>query len=143
MAAAKKILDADGLRYLIQQLVTMMEQHIDVRLVSDIDESSTSTEIPTALSVYNFVLGVIGDIAGVRFEVVDDELPEVGEGNVIYLKKAEESATAYTMYIYYNDEWTELGLASLNLDNYWSFDDLSPMTNSEIQGIIDEIIGEE
>lgn len=63
----------------------------------------------------------IQQITGLRTEVVD-ELPAVGEPNVIYL--IEEAGGTYSMWLYSNDEWLQVGGGTIDLSNYVTTSDL-------------------
>lgn len=133
----KKVLDNDGLKYLVEQLYIMMERKIDTRIVTSIDANSTNTDIPGTAAVYQYVLDTVASTDHIHFEVVTDEMPDVGESNVIYLVKA-EGATTYTMNVYFDGEWVELGSTDINISEYWRKDELVALSNSEIQDILNE-----
>ena len=79
-----------------------------------------------------------------RFELADGgELPLDGEPGVIYLKENDDDPPTYGMYTYIGDEWLCLGSTQIDLSGYWSTDELVIMSNSDIQGIIDEVTGGE
>ena len=65
-------------------------------------------------------------VAGIlRLEVkVVEELPLVGEYNIIYLTKQSEDSLYYTQYIYSDNEWKNLGNLTLNLSAYALQEDL-------------------
>lgn len=63
----------------------------------------------------------IESLTGLRTEVVD-ELPAVGEPNVIYL--IEEAGGTYSMWLYSDNEWLQVGGGSIDLSNYVTTSDL-------------------
>jgi len=138
MATNKKFLDDAGLQYLVERLVELVEQKTQINIVSDIDDASTNQEIAGAKAVYDLLTSALQGITSLSMEVVTS-LPSTGESNIIYLVKAD--ADTYTQYIYTGDQWFDLGVTEVNLSNYWLKDDLEPLTNTEIQTIIDDIIG--
>ena len=49
------------------------------------------------------------------------ELPEIGEGNKIYLvpKTGTDNNNEYDEYIYINNKWEALGTITIDLSNYY------------------------
>lgn len=65
----------------------------------------------------------IEGLTGLRTEIVD-ELPEEGEPNVIYLIENGGDDT-YSMWIYSNNEWVQVGGGEIDLTNYVTTTDLA------------------
>jgi len=136
---AKKFLDVDGLRFLLAQIDALIDQKTQINVVSSIDENSTNAQIAGAKAVYDLVNSAIAGLSTLSMEVVAS-LPQTGEGNVIYLVEADSDT--YRQWIYSGDQWWDLGIAEIDLSNYWSRDDLEALTNTEIQDVIDEVMGD-
>jgi len=133
-----KFLDEDGLRYLLAQINAFIEQKTQINVVSTIDEDSTNQEIAGAKAVFDLVTSAIAGIVKVTMEVVTT-LPATGESNVIYLVPAD--ADTYRQWIYTGGQWFDLGIAEIDLSNYWSKDGLVALTNTEIQDMIYDAMG--
>lgn len=90
----------------------------------------TKSEIEDALAE------VIADAAGLKFESVD-ELPESGTPNIIYLvPNGTEGGNVKDEYMWIDGKWEPLGSTSVDLQNYWSKDELRVMTTEELQAIL-------
>lgn len=82
------------------------------------------------------VLELIGNIKTVTIVKVD-ELPQVGNSNVIYLVAKEQTENnIYNEYIYVNNVWELIGNTEIDLDNYVQVTDV--ITNTEIDEILNE-----
>jgi len=136
---ATKFLNQDGLQYLLTQLAAFIERKTQINVVSDIDENSTNQEIAGAKAVYDLVKAALEGIVKVTMEVVTT-LPATGESNVIYLIQV-GSTNQYRQWIYTGGQWFDLGIAEIDLSNYWAKDELEALTNTEIQDIIDDVLG--
>ena len=133
-----KFLDKDGLQYLAERLIEIIEQKQQVDIVTTLDENSTNQQVPGALAVYELVLDMLKDVSTLHMEVVDT-LPATGESNTIYL--LEKSGGGYTLHVYSGDQWRGIGDFDVDLSDYWAKDELIAMTNTEIQEVIDEVMG--
>lgn len=93
-------------------------------------EYMTKSEIEDALAE------VIADAAGLKFESVD-EMPETGTPNIIYLvPNGTEGGNVKDEYMWIDDAWEPLGSTSVDLENYWSKDELRVMTADELKAIL-------
>ena len=137
---SKKFLDEDGLRYLVTQLINHIEQETQINIVTDIDDTSTNQQIPGAKAVYDFLTAALGDLSTVDFQKVD-VLPATGEKGVIYLVETAPDSGVYSQNMYLDGQWINLGTMEIDLSEYWAKDDLEAMTNSEVQDIIDDVMG--
>ena len=134
----KKFLDEDGLRFLLVQLAALIDQKTQINVTSSIDENSTNQQIAGAKAVYDLVQSALSGLSTISMEVVNS-LPATGEANIIYLVAAD--ADTYRQWIYSGDQWWDLGIAEIDLSNYWSKDELEAMTNAEIQAVFDDVMG--
>lgn len=87
------------------------------------------------------VLDLIGSVSTLHFEIVE-QLPLVGESNVIYLLPVSESAEGniYDEYIYVNSAWEKIGSTSIDLSNYYTKEEVDelvgrPASETVIGGI--------
>lgn len=106
-------------------------------------DSEMQTAIATALTNYmtsseinDAIAAAVSSATGLRYELVD-ELPEVGENNVIYLlPNGSEGSNFYDEWFYFGEKWERIGSTGVNLDNYWSKSDLQIMTAEELEEIL-------
>jgi hypothetical protein len=134
----KKFVDLPGLEYFAERINELIEQAKQINTVTDIDETSTDQQIPSAKAVFDFVIAMMSGVSKLH-QVVVDVLPDAGETNTIYLKKADEDT--YTQYIYSEGQWYDLGSTEIDLSGYWKKEDLVALTNEEIQDVIDDVTG--
>jgi len=136
--ATQKYLDIDGLRYYSGLIKALIEQLTQVNVVNTIDDNSTNQQIPGAKAVYDLIQSALAGVVSLKMEVVAS-LPTTGDPTVIYLIEADEDT--YRQWIYTGGKWFDLGIAEIDLTNYWSKDELIAMTNAEIQTVFDEVMG--
>lgn len=140
----KKVLDTQGLLFLLNQLKDIVENAINSSITDELTENSPNDKVPNAAAVYQFVKDSIANMTHLNFKKVT-ELPAVGEPGIIYLVNKDSETVpddaTYTMYIYFEEEWTELGETKLNLSNYWNKDELDVISNEEIEEILQEVFG--
>ena len=143
MAAKRYFLDETGLAYLVGRLLEKFGLTIDGRLVTLINDESTNDEIPTAKAVYSLLQSAMSEITTLSYELVvgdPPELPTTGEAGKIYLMPTEEG-NVYVQWIYVNDQWLELGSTDVDLSNYWDKDELEPISNADINDIVEDAFG--
>jgi len=134
----EKFLNQDGLQYFTERLVALIEQKTQINIVGTIDENSTNQQIPGAKAVYDLLTSMVANITTIRMVVVPS-LPANGEANVFYLIQVDDDT--YRQYIYVDGQWFDLGTTEIDLSGYWAKDELVALTNAEIQGIIDDVMG--
>ena len=133
-----RFLDNDGLTYLMGRIKELIDQAKQVDLITTIDEDSTNQQIPGAKAVFDLLTEALEGITTLRMEVVD-ALPATGESNVIYLVAVD--GDTYSLHIYSGGQWFDTGTTEIDLSGYWAKDDLQALTNTEIQDIIDDVMG--
>jgi hypothetical protein len=133
-----KFVNGDNLRYLLERLVEMIDQKTQVNIISQIDEDSTNQQIPGAKAVRDLLVAGLAGIIKLTAETVD-ALPPAGETNVIYL--IHEGGNKYHQYMYIGGAWADLGVMAIDLSGYWKKNDLEALTSTEIQEIIDDVMG--
>ncbi len=72
--------------------------------------------------------------------VVVSVLPSSGENNTIYLVPSGSGSNIYDKYIWYDSQWVNIGSTSVDLSGYWAKADLTAITNSEIDTIINTLL---
>lgn len=105
--------------------------------------ASVQTAIATALANYmttsevnDAIASAVVAASGIRFEAVDT-LPETGEANVIYLvPNGKTESNVKDEYMWIDGAWEPLGSTEVNLDGYWSKQELTVMTSEELQAIL-------
>jgi hypothetical protein len=141
---AKQFLDEVGVRFLCTQLVNKMDIKIKSRITNVIDSDSTNEMAASAKAVYEFLIKSLENIGNFEFKTVLD-LPTVGTPGTIYLTKepsTDPNSRSYRRWIYIGGEWIDLGLTEANLSDVWYKSELVPITNQEIEDILDDVFGD-
>lgn len=90
----------------------------------------------TTSEVNDAIASAVVAASGIRFEVVDT-LPQMGSINVIYLvPNGLTGSNVKDEYMWIDGKWELLGSTAVNLEGYWSKEDLRPMTADELQAIL-------
>ena len=65
------------------------------------------------------------------------ELPEIGEGNKIYLvpKTGTDNNNEYDEYIYINNKWETLGTITIDLSNYYDKNEINTLLNNKVDKV--------
>lgn len=112
----------DNIRH--AEIPNQIKESIVDNLESSCDHKSLSAQQGKVLK------DMIDNLANVRFKVVD-ELPFIGEENVIYLLKKEGTDNdLHDEYVYIDDDWEKIGNNEIDLSNYATKDDLKVVQNS-------------
>jgi hypothetical protein len=140
MAAIKKAIEKDGLKFLLNWLISEIEQKTQLNISTDISETSTNQQIAGAQAVYDLVDSALAGLVTLEMTVVET-LPAEGEPLTFYLIKISNDPETYSQNVWINDQWRTLGSTEMDLSGYWAKDELDFLTNTEIQEIIDEVMG--
>ena len=97
--------------------------------------SAALADYMTASAVNDAIASAVASAAHISFQVVD-ALPETGENNVIYLVPDAEDSVVKNQSMWIDGAWVSLGSTRVDLSNYWSREDLRPMTAEELQAIL-------
>ncbi|MDE7262880.1 MAG: hypothetical protein K2N78_12595 [Oscillospiraceae bacterium] len=97
--------------------------------------STALADYMTSSAVNDAIAQALAGVAQLSFEAVD-ELPETGEAGVIYLTPSEEDSNVRNQSMWLNGDWVPLGNTNVDLSNYWSKDELRPMTADELAAIL-------
>lgn len=91
----------------------------------------------TSAEVNAAIVQAIKETSKLRKEVVD-QLPEVGEDDVIYLVPSDNPTEKNIKleYIYINGEYEQIGSTTADLSQYWSKDELEIMSAEELEEIL-------
>lgn len=95
------------------------------------------TDYMTKSEINDAILQAIGDITRVRMEIVD-QLPEQGEKNIIYLIPSDDphEKNERDEYVWLGDKYEKIGSTKIDLTNYWSKDELKPMSPEALAAIL-------
>lgn len=104
---------------------------------------SVTSAITSALAYYmttseinDAITEAIGKVSGISIEVVDT-LPESGKDKTIYfVKNGTSGNNAMDEYMWINEKWELIGSTRIDLTNYWSKEELKPMTSEELEAIL-------
>lgn len=105
--------------------------------------AGVQTAIATALADYmtesevnDAISAAVVEATGIRFQPVDT-LPQTGEANVIYLvPNGQTGSNVKDEYMWIDGKWEILGSTAVDLDGYWSKQELQAMTAAELQAIL-------
>lgn len=140
-----KVLDGDRVKELWNAIKALLTLKVDkTELSSYTTNSDVDAKIIEKLSDYitlsqatQIIEDAIGELAGLSYQTVDS-LPLEGETNVIYLAPSSNPGEQNTKdeYMWINDSWEKIGSTSADLSDYWSREDLKPITSEELQEIL-------
>lgn len=111
----------------------------DVYTKSDIDGKGYQN----ASQVQALINDAVGDLTGVKFEVVD-ALPQTGEDGVIYLvAHAHDEGDGYDEYIWLSEQakFEKIGNTDIDLSGYVLSSDLVELSNTDVQELWDSVMG--
>ena len=138
--ANKKVIEKDGLIFLLNWLKAEIEQKTQLNISTSLSGTSTNQQVAGALAVYEFVQSALSGLTTLEMIVVE-ELPLEGEPLTFYLIKIKDNPETYSQSVFIAGQWRSLGSAEMDLSNYWAKDELGFLSNDEIQEIIDEVMG--
>ena len=83
------------------------------------------------MDVLSYLMARKGGVEGLKYEIVDN-LPTVGEDNVIYLvpKSSSKTNNYYDEYMYLNNTWELIGDTEVDLSNYLAKNNTTSFTPS-------------
>lgn len=100
---------------------------------------TNTTQIATTAFVGTAITNAISGITGISFEIVQT-LPQTGDSGTIYLVSHGGSGTnIYDEYIYVNNAWEKIGTTDVDLSGYWNNTNLTPITNAQIDTIVNTV----
>lgn len=106
----------------LQSRVEALEEEVEQCCAEVRDTLGTHTEqIADIYSEIDYIKLQISTMTGLRTEIVE-ELPETGEPNVIYLIEGQDET--YSMWLYSDNEWVQVGGGEIDLTNYITDTDL-------------------
>lgn len=140
-----KVLDGDRVKELWNAIKALLTLKVDkTELSAYATNSDVDVKIHEKLSDYitlqqatQIIEDAIGELAGLSYQTVDS-LPLEGETNVIYLVPSSNPGEQNTKdeYMWINGSWEKIGSTSADLSDYWSREDLKPITSEELQEIL-------
>lgn len=140
-----EVIDRAGLQKFAEEIFTNVNKRIAERIVTEVSSDSDDLHVASAAAVYK----AIAATKHARLQPVTGDLDtlvpeEERDSNVIYLQRDDTSDATWAMYIWATyevpdtdseedgatkevTEWVNLGTTEINLDNYWSKDDVSEL----------------
>ena len=98
-------------------------------IVAALADYMTESEVTSAIAA------AAAASANIQFKSVD-KLPATGEANVIYLVPSAEDSNVKNQSMWIDGKWVSMGSTTVDLANYWSKDELRPMTAEELAAIL-------
>lgn len=124
-------------------------QAMATSIASALSDYATSEEVATSIttalenymteSEVNTAIGsAVSGLSGGLTRLAVDTLPETGEDNIIYLvpNPTPTDKNVRDEYMWLNNAWEIIGNTSIDLSNYWSKEELTPMTAEELAAIL-------
>lgn len=159
---ATKLIDNEGIHQVCEYIAGQLGKKIETVNVNDIAlemnavDKSVNVTVPTKISdltndeayqteeqVTASIEEALGNIIGVKFEVVT-ELPETGADGTIYLIASEGSeGNLYNEYIWVGAAFEMLGTTEAKFSQYWAKDELEVMTSEEITAVLNAAFTDE
>ena len=127
MATDAKLLDENGLLYLLQDLLARIKAKQDpITITEAISSTSTNSTVAGAKAVYDYVTSAIAGITKLTAQIVTT-LPTTGESNILYLVPKSTAATdnAYDEYMWISNKWEMIGSTSVDLSGYLKTTDIA------------------
>ena len=101
------------------------------------------TDAYTKEQVDSAIASAVADAGHITKKIVDS-LPETGEDNVIYLVpngETKTSANTYNEYMWIGGKWEKTGSTDIDLSGYWNSTNLTAMTNTQIDTVVNTVFG--
>ena len=109
---------------------TIVDKKIALNIITSAVSNLQNYYLKTETYTKQEVEELIGSTVGVTIEIVQ-ELPTVGQTNVIYFLPT-ETANVYSQYIYTaNDGWVLIGSTSVDLSNYYTKGQVDTLLNGK------------
>lgn len=109
----------------------MTDEEIEAAILAALTGYMTSEQVTQAIAT------AIASVKTLQIEIVDT-LPAEGDGNKIYFVSADDAKepNLYNEYAWINGRFEPIGTTAINLANYWSKTELTPITSEQLQEIL-------
>ena len=144
--STQKFITPELFELAVQKLVAVSKMLDDNRIETVIDSKSNNQKSASAKAVFDFVTSQIAGLSTAKVEMkVVSKLPTTGETLTIYLVPCTHDANEndvpdhgeYDMHVWVSGKWIHLGTTEIDLTNYWSKDEITPISAGEVQSMID------
>lgn len=118
-------------------ITNIINTEISTQIKNSIVDNLTSTDTEKSLSAKQgkILKDLIDNLVNLQITVVDN-LPSVGESNIIYLvSKSGTGNDVHDEYVYVNDSWEQIGTTDIDLSDYYN----KPQVDTIIEGLNNKI----
>lgn len=130
MAKKYQYLDEAGLQKLSKGILQHVNQRIEERIATSIDEKSDDEHVASAAAVYKLLASQSRtSIKTVKGDINTVVPIEDRDSSVIYYQKDDDNDKTWTQYIWdaENQQWISIGDSGIDLSNYYSKDDINKL----------------
>lgn len=126
--------------------VTVADKAIDITVPTKVSDLTNDSKFQTDTEVQSAINDALKDITGIDFQVVST-LPATGTKGVIYLMANSKTGVQniYDEYIWLSSSSTyeKIGTTEVDLSNYWNTTNLTIISNTEIDTIVNTPLASE
>lgn len=119
---SKNLITSGGVWQAIDNVHTTINNQIKSSIVDNLE--SLATDKSLSANQGRILKEMIANLANLQIEIVD-QLPSVGETNIIYLvKKSGSAPDIHDEYIFVDGKWEKIGDTEIDLSNYYTRDEV-------------------
>ena len=130
---SERFLNEQGTRRVVERLQSYIKDNTQVATTV----TSSGQLPPTSQAVYTHIaVAIAGKIRAQRVSA----LPTIGEVNIVYLL-IPAKGQRHTMHMWIEGAWVDLGPLDISLEGIWNETNLVSITNSQIDTMLNEVLG--
>lgn len=119
---SKNLITSGGVWQAIDNVHTTINNQIKSSIVDNLE--SLAADKSLSANQGRILKEMIANLANLQIEIVD-QLPSVGETNIIYLvKKSGSAPDIYDEYVFVDGKWEKIGDTEIDLSNYYTRDEV-------------------
>lgn len=119
---SKNLITSGGVWQAIDNVHTTINNQIKSSIVDNLE--SLATDKSLSANQGRILKEMIANLANLQIEIVD-QLPSVGETNIIYLvKKSSSAPDIHDEYVFVDGKWEKIGNTEIDLSNYYTRDEV-------------------
>lgn len=119
---SKNLITSGGVWQAIDNVHTTINNQIKSSIVDNLE--SLATDKSLSANQGRILKEMIANLANLQIEIVD-QLPSVGETNIIYLvKKSGSAPDIHDEYVFVDGKWEKIGDTEIDLSNYYTRDEV-------------------
>ena len=119
---SKNLITSGGVWQAIDNVHTTINNQIKSSIVDNLESLAADKSLSTNQG--RILKEMIANLANLQIEIVD-QLPSVGETNIIYLvKKSGSAPDIHDEYVFVDGKWEKIGDTEIDLSNYYTRDEV-------------------